>query len=150
MRKAGLLSGVPTHAKNIGGNLAFQVLEEVSRIPASIADIAISIASKRRTITGPSVSAMARSGVRAATTGVREAGQILRRGMTNQQAQALQLGREINSGNKVLDFYVNGIFRTLGAEDAVFRKYALTRSLQDRAKAQALTEARQGRISRAP
>jgi hypothetical protein len=148
VRKAGLLSGLPTHAKNVVGNLTFQPLEEVSRMPASIVDLAISVANRRRTITGPSPTAVAKSGVNAATTGLREAGQILRRGMTNQQAAQLQLGREINSGSKILDFYVNGVFRTLGAEDAVFRRYAFTRAVQDRAKAAALTEARQGAIPR--
>jgi hypothetical protein len=149
LRKAGLLSGATTHAKNIVSNLTFQPLEEISRIPASIADIAISAVNKQRTITGPSPSAVARSGVAAAMEGVKDAWQILRRGMTNQQAQQLQLGREINSGFKPLDMYINGVFRTLGAEDAVFRKYAFTRAVQDRARAQALSEVRQGKIGRA-
>lgn len=61
----------------------------------------------------------------------------------------MQLSGEINSGNRILDAYINGTFRVLGGEDAVFRKYALTRAVQDRARAQALTEARRGRIKRA-
>jgi hypothetical protein len=148
LRKAGLLTGIKTHLRNIGGNLAFAGAEEVSRIPASVADLAISAVSGRRTITGPSARGVANSAYSAATQGIREAGQILRRGLTNQQAQALQLNQEINSGNKVVDAYVNGVFRTLGAEDAVFRKYAFIRAVQDRALAQAKTEARQGQIIR--
>jgi hypothetical protein len=149
LRKAGLLTGIKTHARNLIGNAAFQPLEEISKIPASIADMAVSVFTGRRTITGAQPAAMAKSAYDAATTGVKEAGQILRRGMTNQQAQALQLGQEINSGSKIIDTYVNGVFRTLGAEDAVFRRFALSRAIADRSRAAALTEVRQGKISRA-
>ncbi|HEU0179433.1 MAG TPA: hypothetical protein VFV58_34815 [Blastocatellia bacterium] len=149
LRKAGLLTGLKTHARNIVGNLSFQPVEEISKIPASIADMAASVFTGRRTITGASPTAMAKSAYDAATTGVKEAGQILRRGMTSQQAQSLQLGQEINSGSKIIDTYVNGVFRTLGAEDAVFRRFALSRAIADRSRAAALTEVRQGKISRA-
>lgn len=149
LRKAGLLTGVKTHLRNVGGNLAFQPGEELSRLPASVIDLALSVATKRRTITGPSPVAMAQSAGRAATEGIREAGQIMRRGASQKQMQALQLDQEIRSGNRAVDMYVNGVFRTLAAEDAIFRKFAFTRAVKDRAKAQALTEARQGKISRA-
>jgi len=149
LRKAGLLTGVKTHLRNVGGNIAFAGAEEVSRLPASLMDLAISTVNKRRTITGPSPSAVARSAYSAATEGVREAGQIMRRGLTDKQAQALQLGQEINSGNRILDGYVNGVFRTLGAEDAVFRQNAFKRAIFDRSLAQAKTEANQGKIGRA-
>jgi hypothetical protein len=146
LRKAGLLTGVKTHLRNVGGNVAFAGAEEVSRLPASLMDLAISTVSKQRTITGLSPMAMARSAKAAATDGVKEAWSIMRRGATPQQMQALQLGQEINSGNKVLDFYVNTVFRTLGAEDAVFRKFAFTRAVEDRALSMAKTEAKQGLI----
>jgi len=148
LRKTGLLSGAKTHLRNVGGNLAFQAAEEVSRIPSSIIDLAISSVSGRRTITGASLPATAKAGYEAATKGIREAGQILRRGMTNEDLKRLDLDREVRSGSRVIDAYVNGVFRLLGAEDRIFRTYAMRRSLESRAKAQAITESRYGKIKR--
>jgi len=148
LRKAGLLTGAKTHLKNVGGNLGFQLSEEAARVPAAIADMLISPFTKRRTITGPSLDSMARSSYEAATKGVKEARDIIRRGVTDEDMIRLGLDREINSGSKILDSYVNGVFRLLNAEDRVFRTYAYRRALEDRAKAMALTEIRAGEISR--
>lgn len=148
LRKAGLLTGVKTHLRNVGGTGAFQIAEEISRIPASIADIAISTFSKQRGITGLNARAIARSGYEAATKGVKEAWQIIRKGATEEDLQRLQLDREVNTGSKILDTYVNGVFRLLSAEDKVFRTYAMRRSLEDRARVQALNEVKQGTIKR--
>ncbi len=146
LRKTGLLTGIKTHIRNIAGTGVFQISEEAARVPAAIADIAASAITKRRTISGPSLSAMSRSGYEAATKGIREAGQIIKNGVTADDLQRLQLDRELNSGSKILDAYANGVFRLLSAEDKVFRTYAYTRALQDRARSQALTEIRQGKI----
>lgn len=148
MRKAGLLTGVKTHLKNIGGNLVGQGLDEISRIPASIVDAITGVATGRRTITGPSATGIGRSAYEAATDGVAEGWRVIKRGYSNAQANRLQLPQEVNSGSKIIDTYVNGVFRTLGAEDQVFYTYALRRSLEDRAKALALTELKQGTLQR--
>ena len=148
LRKAGLLTGIKTHLRNVGGTGLFQGAEELARIPAAVVDLAFSAVTKKRTITGANPGAVARAGYEAATKGVREAAQILRRGATDEQLQALQLDREVKTGSKVLDTYVNGVFRTLAAEDKLFKTYAFRRALEDRAQAQALTEARQGKIKR--
>lgn len=148
LRKAGLLTSPKTHAKNLIGNTLFQVSEEVARMPAALADIAISAATGRRTITGPSAASVAKAGYEAATKGIAEAKEIIRNGVSPQQLNQLQLDNEINSGSPILDAYINGVFRTLAAEDRVFRTFALRRSLEERARAQALTEARQGQIKR--
>src|SRR5207253_10473488 len=42
MYKAGLVTGIRTHLRNIGSTGAFQVMEEVSSLPASIVDLATS------------------------------------------------------------------------------------------------------------
>jgi hypothetical protein len=147
-RKAGLLSWVTTHVKNVAGSGLFQLSDEVARIPAAILDIALSPIFKRRTVTGPSVSAMARSAYQAATKGTQEAWQIIKRGVSDADVERLGLNKEINSGSKVLNTYVNGTFRMMGAEDKIFRTLALRRSLEDRARAAALTEMRQGKIPR--
>jgi hypothetical protein len=148
LRKAGLLTGVKTHLRNVGGTGMFQLSEEVARVPAAIADIAASAITKRRTISGPSMSSMARSGYEAATKGIREAGQIIKNGISEEDLARLQLNTEINSGSKVVDGYVNGVFRLLNAEDRVFRTYAFRRALEDRARSTVLNEIKQGSITK--
>lgn len=145
--KVGLL-GVKTHARNIASTASMQIMEEVSRLPASIVDLATSALTGRRSISGPSIGAVGRSSLRAATEGIREAKEILKRGATDDQLARYQQPREIDSGSKVLDAYVNYHFRLLSAEDQVFRTYALRRSLEDQAKVAALNQVRQGTIPR--
>lgn len=146
LRKAGLLTGVKTHLKNLGGNTAFQISEELTRIPGALVDMTISLGTKRRTFTGPSFGAVARSAGEAATKGLQEAKEIIRKGGT--AADMAKEFKPVNSGSKVLDTYINGTFRLLNAEDRVFRVYGMRRALEERAKATALTEIRQGTIPR--
>lgn len=147
LRKAGLLTGVKTHLKNIGGNAGFALSEEASRIPAAIADLVVSPITGRRTITGPSPVAMARSLKDALTKGLSEAKEIIKKGVSDADAARLEL-KELNSGSKIVNTYVNGVFRLLNAEDKVFRTYAYRRALEDRARSIALTEIRSGEITR--
>lgn len=147
-RKAGLLTGAKTHLRNMGGNSIFQISEELARIPAAVLDSVMSLKTGRRTITGPSFSSMGRSVAKAATDGIAEARQIIRNGLTDEALAKLEIPHEINSGSKMIDRYVNTVFRTLGAEDAVFKKYAATRAIEDRARAMAINEAREGLINR--
>ncbi|MGH9752775.1 MAG: hypothetical protein ACREA2_08315 [Blastocatellia bacterium] len=147
VRKAGLLTGPTTHIRNVGGTGLHLAAEEVSRIPAAIVDLAVSAATKRRTVTLPSFMSMARSSREAATKGVKEAGEVLRKGLPEADAAALNLV-EINSGSKLVNAYTRGVFRSLGAADRLFRSYALRNAIEDRARSLALTEARQGLISR--
>ena len=143
--KAGLLTKPTTHLKNVGATGLFQVSEEVSRIPAAILDVIMSPVTKRRTLSGPNLASVARSAYTAATKGVDDAIRILKTGKTPTEIQGLE---EIASGSKVIDSYVNGVFRLLKAEDAVFKSYALKRALEDRARSLALTEIRRGDIPR--
>src|SRR5262245_3309488 len=146
LRKAGLLSGLKTQFKNVLGTGAFQAAEEVARIPAVIADLAVSAFTKRRSLSGPSLGAVARSGYEAATNGLKEAYQLVRKGPAEDVLAKLDLNKEINSGNKLLDLYVNGVFRFMGAQDKVFNTLAFRRSLEDRARTLAINEARSGKI----
>ena len=88
---------------------------------------------------------MARSSYEAAAKDMREAREILRTGRTTIELEELQ---EIATNSKVLNTYVNGVFRLLKVEDRVFKSYAIRRSLEDRARSLALTEMRQGKIAR--
>lgn len=134
VRRAGLLTGIRTHLRNIGGNAGFQVLEELNRVPASIVDSAIALKSGRRTVEGMSPRAVARSTMEAATRGIKEASEIMSKGQSDEELAKFETKREMNSGSKALDAYVNFVFRTMSAEDRVFRVYAYERSLQEQMK----------------
>ena len=134
-RRAGLLTGPRTMIRNVGGNLSFQVLEEIQRIPSAIVDSAIAVfGTGRRTITGPDVDAMRRAAYEAATRGMREAGEIMRQGATGEQLAQLDYAREANTGNRVFDTAVNTVLRFQSAQDRVFKVYAYERALAEQMK----------------
>jgi hypothetical protein len=139
--KVGLI-GPKTHARNILSTGGFQIMEEAARLPASVVDMVASAFTGKRTVTGPNVRAAYRSSYEAATKGLSEAKQIVMKGATDEQLARYDSKREISSGSKLLDLYVNGQFRLLAAEDQVFRTYALRRSLEDQARVQAINEAK--------
>jgi hypothetical protein len=145
--KVGLL-GVKTHIRNVASTGINQAFEEVSRVPAAVTDLIISVANNRRSVAAPDVMAVARASRAAATEGINDALQIMKSGATAEQLTKSQMGREVNSGSKIIDAYLNGNFRLLAAEDQVFRVYAMRRSLAEQAKVWATNEARNGRIER--
>jgi hypothetical protein len=147
-RKAGLLSSVKTHIKNVVGTGGFQLSEEAARIPGALVDMLVSPITGRRTLTGPSLRAMERSFQEAATDGWKQSKEIWRRGISQADVERLGLNQEINSGMPLLDAYINKSFRLLSVEDKLMHTYAARRALESRAKAAALTEVRQGKIAR--
>ena len=144
LRRAGLLTSPSTHARNVVGTWANQAVEEVSRIPSSIVDLTLSAFTRRRTVTGPSATAMARAGREAATKGRREALDVLRTGATPEDLGRLQLS-DVTFKNPIARAYTQTVFRSLSAADRVANAYAYKRSLLERARAQAITEARGNR-----
>jgi soluble lytic murein transglycosylase-like protein len=146
MRKAGLLTGVKTQARNIGGNTMMQGLEELSRIPAAIVDLGISAVTRERTVQGFSIGAMARASKEAATKGVKDFIHIMKKGATPEQLAAQNLPDEIISGSAILDTYVNGSFRLQTGQDAIFKRFAITRSMEEQANLLARLEAKAGTI----
>lgn len=140
LRKAGLLTSVKTHLRNVLGTGAFQVAEEISRIPGSVLDLLASTVTKQRGLTGPSMAATGRAGYEAATKGVSEAMKIMRQGTPSNNPA--QVHAELNTKSPLLNAYANTVFRALSAEDKVMRVYAYRRALEGRAKAEALNEKR--------
>lgn len=138
LRKAGLLTGIKTHLRNLGGNASFQVLEELARMPAVVVDVALSTATHRRTVQGVSPRSLARASYEAATKGLREAADIVRTGTRVSDYEKVGVTRELNSGMPWLDAYANFVFRTLSAEDRVFRSYAYRRSIEEQAQLEAI------------
>lgn len=148
VRKAGLLTGFKTHARNVLGTGAFQVAEEASRVSAAVADIIVSMATGRRTVGGADMGSFLYATRQAATKGVREARQIMKHGIDAEGMRQLQVTQELNSGSRILDAYTNTTFRLLNAEDKIFRTFAVSRSLEEQAAVIARNEARAGKIAR--
>lgn len=151
-RRAGLLTGVKTHLKNMTSNTLMQASEEASRPLAVLADIAASAVTGQRTIQTLSVPGLIKSFgalVRQDATfksldkesGVARAWNIIKNGDIK-ELDKNQL-REMKSGSPLIDAMVNYTFRILGAEDALFKTYAIRRSLEESAKTLAITEARE-------
>lgn len=145
--KAGLLTGPKTHLRNLLGNGAFQVMEEAARLPASLVDMSIGAFTGKRTTQGANAAALYDAAVKGGAKGWKEAGEIMRHGATDAQMQKFMLPMQLNSGSKILDGYVNGVFRLLSAEDRVFKSVAIRRSLTDQARVQAINEAKAGTIT---
>lgn len=141
-RRANLLSSPKTHGRNIISNVAFQGSEEASKPFAVLADALISRKTGRRTVAGPSIASVARASKAAVVKGIPEAWNIIRHG--NPEGAKLQL-EEIQTRFPILDAYINHSFRTLGAEDHVFKTYAVRRSLEEQARVQAMNEKRTDR-----
>src|SRR5262252_1536736 len=146
MWKAGLLTSPKTHIRNIFGTGGFQLSEQAARVPASIADIVRAAFTGRRTVAGPNLASLFRAD--AAKKGITGALEILRKGLTAEQAAKMQTVKQLASGNRVIDAYVNGVFRLLGAEDQFIRTMALRSALEERATVQVLNEIRQGITAR--
>lgn len=138
-RRANLLSAPKTHARNITSNAAMMGSEEASKPFAALADAFIARQTGRRTVAAPSIASVARSVKDATVKGVPEALNVIRYGNPHGSGQQLD---EVRSGSKILDTYINGVFRTLEAEDRVFKTYAVRRSLEEQAKVQAMNEQR--------
>ncbi len=146
VRKAGLLSSIRTHLRNVVSNTAYQTFDEVSRIPAVVVDFAVASKTGQRAITGASPAAALDSILTGLTKGGKEALDIMKHGMTAEQAAKLQLPEELNGGVKIIDATSNFVFRAMAAGDRVFYNGSLKRNTIDRAKAQALTEVRESKI----
>ena len=147
IRKAAMLSRPVTHLRNIIGNTAFQPIEELARIPGSIADSAVGLLTGQRAFLGPNLLDMGSATKAAATTGLREAKNMMQ-GLDVESFEKSAQTPEIKFKNRAVDFAVKAVFRSLNAEDKVFFRYAYDRALSEQAKLTARNEAKQGVISR--
>ncbi|MDQ3712206.1 MAG: hypothetical protein M3388_08320, partial [Acidobacteriota bacterium] len=150
-RRAGLLTAPKTHLKNMASNTLMQASEEASRPIAILADITASAVTGQRTVQTISLPGLMKSfGAlvhQDATlksldkeSGVARAWNILKNGDIS-ELDKNQL-KEMQSGSPILDAMVNYTFRLLGAEDALFKTYAMRRSLEESAKTLAISERR--------
>jgi hypothetical protein len=108
-------------------------LETAKDAPASAFDAILSVVTGQRTKAGLGASSISSSWA-GARRGVAEAREVIRRGSTAQQAAKLDMHREIDFKNPILDRYTKTIFRSLSAADQVFRGMALARSIDEQAR----------------
>lgn len=128
--KAGLLTGLKTTGLNLLSNVAHTGLETAKDVPAAGADFLMSLVTGKRTTT---------ANVRGLTSGMKSG---VRRGWTYLKTgyDARDIGAKldyhpVNFKSKVLQTYVDGVFRTIGSQDQTFYYGALSRSLYNQAKA---------------
>lgn len=141
--KAGLLTSLRTHERNIVGNTIHQVAEIAKDPFASVADMIMASKTGKRTMTTTvnDLISGAKQGAQAATD-------IITKGYDPEQAISKFDVKQINWGNsmvgKAFKAYTETVFRTLGAEDKPFWHAAYARSLYDQAGAAAINAGKQG------
>ncbi len=131
--KAGLLTSPTTHQANILGNISMAALETASDIPATGFDMLASAArmglgkgaKRTTTITPASIVSKIKEVKRAGG----KAFEYFRTGTySDDLLQKYDLPRNISFKNKILNGYVQGVMRSLGAEDVFFREIAMQES----------------------
>lgn len=141
-RKAGLLTGVKTIARNTASNTLNLGLEEIVSAIGAVPDAFLGMFTGNRTTFAPRVAGIARGINEAGSRGVTEALQTMVHGMPLDQLAALDIPREVNTPSNAFNGYVNTIMRFQGAQDRIFKAYALRRSLDDQARSLVVNTAR--------
>ncbi len=137
--KAGLLTGIKTTGLNVFSNISHAGTEIVKDIPASVVDSLMSLVTGKRTL-----ALTARGMPSGVTQGVERGWRYLKTGYdTRDIAKKLDYKR-VNFKSKIVQTYVDGVFRVLGAQDQVFYYGALNRSLYNQAIAAAKTKGLRG------
>lgn len=141
--KAGLLTSLRTHERNLLGNTIMSGSEIAKDIPASIADRIMGLKTGQRTLTTTV------SGLKSGTSkGLQASKDIIKYGFDPEEAISKFDVKKVNWGNnkveRVLKGYTEAVFRTLGAEDKPFWNSMYARSLYDQAGAEAINAGKQG------
>lgn len=137
--KAGLLTSPTTHAANISGNLTMAVLETLKDVPSTGFDILASLFTGKRTTTlsAGTITNKVKGLMKGGTKGL----EYLKTGIYPEDILTkYDLPRKVNFENKILQGYTDSVFRSLGAEDLVFRHAALGESIAKQAEAIAKNE----------
>jgi len=129
--RANLLTNPKTHAINVTGNVGMRLLETAKDVPATLFDVLMGAATGVRT-KDLNLADMATGGFRGARQGLADAVEVLRRGDVD--TKSLEIPKQTNFDSPLANAYVNGVFRTMAAEDKFFRTVAYTRSLEEQAR----------------
>ncbi len=165
--RTGLLTGPKTHMRNVLGNVGFAAMEEAAKAPAWMVDLAWSLKSGKRTQAAPNPMSVYNAMTEAATRGVQEAKQVFTRGGTPADMAKGELAGEWNfqglrnlaektdnelaqkvlgTTNDLVNRYINTVGRALGAEDKIFKVYAIRRGIEAQARIKALNEMKSGTL----
>lgn len=141
--KAGLLTSLRTHERNLLGNTIMYASEVVKDIPATIADIGMSAVTGKRTLT-PTLQGAAGG----ATKGAQAAKDVTLLGYDPQEAISKFDVHRVTWGNNPVEQFLkkatDAVYRPLAAEDKVFWHSAFARSLYDQAGAEAMNAGKKG------
>lgn len=135
--KAGLLTGVKTHLANIMSNTTMAGLETAKDIPATAFDaIRAGMTGGQRTKAVSLDSVFGQ--VKAIPAGFKKAKEIVKEGVSADDLLKADIRKPLRfgktKGGKIAQAYTDIVFRTLGAEDKVFKEMAFARSLAEQAK----------------
>ena len=141
--KAGLLTSLRTHERNLFGNTVHQVAEMTKDLPASVADMIMAIRTGKRSLT-PTLKGVGRGTIK----GLGAAKDVVFRGYDPQETITKFDIRHVtwnkNPFEQLLKKYTDSIFRTLAAADKPFWNAAFARSLYDQAGAEAINIGKRG------
>lgn len=133
--RAGMLSGIGTQERNIIGNTAFQALEEISRLPASVVDLIMATATGTdRKVQGVRPLSVMAGVYDAITKGIPDALKIIKEGDPFLAYEDIRVNRETTTGIPALrpvEWLTNMMFRIQGGADKPFRAYAHRRAMDE-------------------
>ena len=140
--KAGLLTASTTHLANLGGNTTMASLMTASDVSATVFDVIASVFTGQRTttITPSTVYAKARG----LAIGVPKAWEYLKTGIYPEDVLKKYDMRQVRFKSKILQGYTQAVFRSLGAEDIMFRMAAMAESFQKQAIVMVMNEGLHG------
>lgn len=142
--KAGLLTSLRTHERNLFGNSIMLGSEVAKDVPSVLADKLMSLKTGKRTLT-PTVKGMGEfgsKGTRQQVSDLVKYGVDLSKDISKYDVNHITWGKgKIQQGLKA---YTDAVFRPLGAEDVTFANAAMARSLYDQAGAMAINAGKKG------
>jgi hypothetical protein len=152
LRRAGMLSGVRTAARNVIGNTLSLVTDEIAKYPAQLADAVFGYISKNGATRSLSPGGVGKGFKSSVTDGLRDAWSAIKNGEMPGDLSKYDFPRELNFQAKIgdkniaspLNTYVNFVMRLQGAYDKPARAYAIKRSLVDQATVMAKREGLKG------
>ncbi len=138
--KAGLLTSLRTHERNLVGNAINVASEQLSTAPGSFADMLMGLRTGKRTL----VTSHGEGLFKGAKVGAQIAKDQIKTGIDVTNSNLKYNINHITWGdNKVEKFfkgYTEGVFRPLGAEDKLFKEAARANSIYNQVYAEAYTK----------
>ncbi len=163
--KAGLLTNPKTHVVNTTSNTAFAMLEAARERPSAVLDYLIGLGTGVRTrgfVPLREELSIIRQGV---LRGIERAGKVIRGELDEFQkievrtgrifrrfddpgfVESIRQGKVRSVGNALGDSYMNFVFKTLQAEDQIFKGLAIERSFRNQARARAAAMGLRGKAA---